>query len=66
MKKILLGLLKEVEGYKFSYIYSLKNVEEIRTKKSHIHILESETLGRESRVTETAQEIVGSIPYNCA
>ena len=40
-------------------------VEEVRTKKSHIHILESETLGRESRVTETAQEIVGSIPYNC-
>ncbi|RTZ81942.1 MAG: hypothetical protein DSY98_01920 [SAR324 cluster bacterium] len=66
MKKILLGLLKEVEGYIFSYIYSLKNVEEVRTKKSHIHILESETLSRESRVTETAQEIVGSIPYNCA
>jgi hypothetical protein len=33
MKKILLGLLKEVEGYIFSYIYSLKNVEEVRTKK---------------------------------
>jgi hypothetical protein len=66
MKKILLGLLKEVEGYIFSNIYSLKNVEEVRTKKSHIHILESETLSRESRVTETAQEIVGSIPYNCA
>jgi hypothetical protein len=66
MKKILLGLLKEVEGYIFSNIYSLKNVEEVRTKKSHIHILESGTLSRESRVTETAQEIVGSIPYNCA
>jgi len=63
MKKILLGLLKEVEEYIFSYIYSLKNVEEVRTKKSHIHILESETLSRESRFTETAQEIVGSIPY---
>ena len=62
----MLGLLKEVEGYIFSNIYSLKNVEEVRTKKSHIHILESETLNRESRVTETAQEIVGSIPYNCA
>jgi len=37
-----------------------------RTKKSHIHILESETLSRESRFTETAQEIVGSIPYNYA
>jgi len=32
-------------------------------EKSHIHILESETLSRESRVTETAQEIVSSIPY---
>ena len=32
-------------------------------EKSHIHILESETLSRESRVTESAQEIVGSIPY---
>jgi len=35
-------------------------------EKSHIHFLESETLSRESRVTETVQEIVGSIPYNCA
>jgi len=34
-------------------------------EKSHIHILESETLSRESRVTESAQEIVDSIPYNC-
>ena len=33
-------------------------------EKSHIHILESETLSRESRVTESAQEIVGSIPCN--
>ena len=33
-----------------------------KLEKSHIHILESETLNRESRVTETAQEIVGSIP----
>ena len=31
-------------------------------KKSHINILETETLSRESRVTEFAQEIVGSIP----
>jgi len=31
--------------------------------KSHIHILEPETLSRESRVTESAQEIVDSIPY---
>ena len=43
----MLGLLKEVEGYIFSYIYSLKNVEEVRTKKSHIHILESETLSED-------------------
>ena len=34
-------------------------------EKSHIHILESETLSRESRVTESAQEIVDSIPCNC-
>ena len=31
-------------------------------EKSHIHFLESETLSRESRVTESAQEIVKSIP----
>ena len=34
-------------------------------EKSHFHILESETLSRESRVTESAQEIVDSIPCNC-
>jgi len=34
-------------------------------EKSHIHILESETLSRLSRVTESAQEIADSIPYNC-
>ena len=33
-------------------------------EKSHIHILESETLRRESRVTETLQEIVDSTPCN--
>jgi len=33
----------------------------IKLEKSHIHILEPETLSRESRVTETAQEIVDSI-----
>ena len=33
-------------------------------EKSHNHILESETLSRESKVTESAQEIVGSIPCN--
>jgi len=31
-------------------------------EKSHIHILEPETLSRESRVTESAQEIDDSIP----
>ena len=36
-----------------------------KLEKSHIHILESETLNRESRVTESAQKIVSSIPYNC-
>ena len=33
-----------------------------KLEKSHIHILESETLSRESRVTESSQEIVKSIP----
>jgi len=33
-------------------------------EKTNIHILESETLSRESRVTESAQEIVDSTPYN--
>ena len=32
-------------------------------EKSHIHILEPETLSREYRVTESAQEIVDSIPF---
>ena len=34
-------------------------------EKLPIHILEPETLSRYSRVTESEQEIVGSIPYNC-
>ena len=34
-------------------------------EKSNIHILESETLSRESRVTESAKEIDVSIPCNC-
>ena len=37
----------------------------MKLEKSHIHILESETLSKESRVTESAQEIAESIPYNC-
>ena len=32
-------------------------------EKSHIQTLQSETLSRESRVTEFSQEIVSSIPY---
>ena len=36
----------------------------MKLEKSHIHILESETLSRESRVTEIAQEIVDSTPSN--
>ena len=32
-------------------------------EKSYIHILESETLSRDSRVTESAQKIVDSIPF---
>jgi len=34
---------------------------ENKFEKSHIHILQSETLSRESRVTESAQEVVDSI-----
>ena len=34
-------------------------------EKSHIHILEPETLSIESIVSESAQEIVDSIPCNC-
>ena len=36
-----------------------------KSEKSHIHILESETLSRLSRVTESAQEIVDSTHYDC-
>jgi len=36
-----------------------------KIENSHIHILKSETLSRESRVTESAQEIVDSIPFDC-
>ena len=36
---------------------------ERKFKKSHIHILQTETLSRECKFTESAQEIVGSIPY---
>jgi len=38
---------------------------ENKFEKSHIHILESETLSRKSIVTESAQEIVDSTPCNC-
>ena len=34
-------------------------------EKSHILILESETLSMEYKLTESAQEIVDSIPYIC-
>ena len=38
----------------------------IKFEKSHIHILQSETLSRESRVTESAQEIAESATYDSA
>jgi len=38
---------------------------ENKFEKSHIHIMKSETLSRESRVTESTQEIVDSTPHNC-
>jgi len=34
-------------------------------EKSHTLIFEPETLSRLTRVNESAQEIVGSIPCNC-
>ena len=34
-------------------------------EKSHILILESENQSKQSGVTESAQEIVDSIPYIC-
>ena len=34
-----------------------------KIENSHIHILESETLSREYKLTESAQEIVDLIPY---
>ena len=36
---------------------------ERKFEKSHIHILQTETLSRESRVTESVQEIVDSPLY---
>jgi hypothetical protein len=36
-----------------------------KVEKSHIHILELETLRRETIVTEYAQEIVNLTPYIC-
>ena len=36
---------------------------ENKFEKSHIHILQSETLSRESRITESAQEVVDSTPF---
>ena len=36
---------------------------ERKFEKSHIHILQTETLSRESRFTESAQEIVDSPLY---
>ena len=38
---------------------------ERKFEKSHIHFLQTETQSEESRVTESAQEIVGSTPYVC-
>jgi len=36
---------------------------ENKFEKSHIHILQSETLSRESRITESEQEVVDSTPF---
>jgi len=48
---------------KIFFIFSSKFEMFIKFEKSHIHILESETLSREYRVTESAQEIIESNPY---
>jgi len=37
---------------------------ERKFEKSHIHFLQTETLSRESRVTEPSQDIIESIPFN--
>jgi len=34
-------------------------------EKSHIHILESDTLSREYRVTDSSRENADSFPYGC-
>ena len=36
-----------------------------KLEKSHIHILESETLSRRFSVPDSSQEIVDSTPYIC-
>ena len=49
--------------YKTLFIFSLHQLMSgNKFEKSYIHILEPETLSRESRVTESAQEIDDSIP----
>ena len=58
---------KEYENYvkNFIHLFPSPVMRGNKLEKSHIHILETETLSRESRVTESAQEIVDSTPYNC-
>ena len=43
------------------FIFLLHQMRGNKFEKSHNHFSESETLSRESRVTEFAQELVGSI-----
>ena len=50
---------------KIFFILSSKNIDYIANLKSHIFICVIKILSRQSRVTETAQEIVDSIHCNC-
>ena len=66
LQEMMLKLKNEiVKTYKLSFHLSPSPIMRgNKFEKSHIHILESETLSRESRVTESAQEIVDLTPYD--
>ena len=58
LQEIMVRLKRDMRiMYKTLFIFSFTRNERIKVIKSHIHILESETLSRESRVTESAEEI---------
>jgi len=55
---------KGYENYvkNFIHLFPSPVMRENKFEKSHIHIMKSETLSRESRVTESTKEIVNFIP----